>query len=312
MTYWFMRMKQGPKGEDFAKELWQQALVGVLFGTWRIEHVLDQEGKPDPNALTTEAIEKQCSQPEGIDNGRDFNDEFLRAPRAFLLDVTAGDRIVVVFDEAIHVGTVGTEYRPDPNPPRGGYEEHFKCRPLHNQKSFALADLPASYRLIVGTGRSAVQRINRYENLIRLLDDSASLEGFQRTLENTTTPEFLGLLSAEQWEVLCSEYLRHQVGLRLLLLAVGGTLKDIDIYGVDQDGCRVLAQCKNDPEPWNRQRLVEWMSKLARSPEDSLYFFCRGGVEGGSDGLGCHVVDGEDISKWLDDDPIYRQYLKML
>jgi hypothetical protein len=34
------------------------------------------------------------------------------------------------------------------------------------------------------------------------------------------------------------------------LLAVGGTLKDVDIYGVDQDNLRVLAQCKNDPEPW--------------------------------------------------------------
>jgi hypothetical protein len=28
-----MKMKQGTEGEDFAKELWQQGLVGVLFGT---------------------------------------------------------------------------------------------------------------------------------------------------------------------------------------------------------------------------------------------------------------------------------------
>lgn len=264
-TYWFMRMKQGAKGRDFAKELWQtHKLVGVMFGTWTIDHVLNDEDEPDPEKLTAEAIEKQCPQPEGIDNGRDFNDEFLRAPRTFLLDVSENDQVVVVFDEAIHIGTIGKGYKPDLNPPRGDYEEHFKCRPVRDTKSFPLADLPASYRLIVGTGRSAIQRINRYENLIRLLDDNDSAEGVKRALGDTTTQEFLGLLSAEQWEVLCCEYLRDKVGLRLLLLAVGGTLKDVDIYGVDQDNLRVLAQCKNDPEPWKRERLVEWTSKSLR------------------------------------------------
>jgi hypothetical protein len=33
MCCWFMKMKQGTEGEDFAKEPWQQGLVGVLFGS---------------------------------------------------------------------------------------------------------------------------------------------------------------------------------------------------------------------------------------------------------------------------------------
>ncbi len=38
----------------------------------------------------------------------------------------------------------------------------------------------------------------------------------------------------------------------------------------------------------------------------------RGGVEGGSEGLDCRVVDGEIISAWLDDAPEYLQHLKTL
>jgi hypothetical protein len=56
--------------------------------------------------------------------------------------------------------------------------------------------------------------------------------------------------------------------------------------------------------------LVEWTSRLARDSDDSLYFFCRGGVEGESDGLECHVVDRDDISNGLDEDPDYLQHLK--
>jgi hypothetical protein len=74
MAYWFMKMKQGAGGEDFARDLWQEDhLVGVMFGTWRIDHVLDEEGKkPDPGKLTAEVIDKKSPQAKGIDKGRDF------------------------------------------------------------------------------------------------------------------------------------------------------------------------------------------------------------------------------------------------
>ena len=55
MTYWFMKMKHGESGEDYASELWDKGLVGVMFGTWRIEHVLNEVGEPDPAKLTSEA-----------------------------------------------------------------------------------------------------------------------------------------------------------------------------------------------------------------------------------------------------------------
>ncbi len=40
MEYWFLRMRQGSKGPDFTKELWQRGLVGILWGAWTINDVL--------------------------------------------------------------------------------------------------------------------------------------------------------------------------------------------------------------------------------------------------------------------------------
>lgn len=309
MSYWFMKMKQGTRGEDFAKELWQRGLVGVLFGTWRINDVLDEEGKPDPNKLTAESIENRSPQPVGIT----FNDKFLWAPRVFLLNVSVNDRVVVVFDEAIHIGTVGEGFRDDPNGPRGPYKEYFKCRPLQDRKEpFYLADLPASYRLVSSMGRRAIQGIHAYKGLIRLIDEYSNAQEVREALVGMSTSDWLDALSDKQWEVLCDQYLRDTVGLHSLVLAVGGTLKAVDIYGVDQDGKRVLAQCKNDSEAWKRDRLMNLVAGIPRSPEDHVYCFLRGGVEGGSDGLDCQVVDGKIISAWLDDHPDYLQHLKTL
>jgi hypothetical protein len=301
-------MKQGSKGEDFAKELWNEGLVGVLFGTWSIEHVLDEGGKPDPAKLTARAIEEQCPQPKGIG----FNDRFLNAPRTFLLKVALNDGVVVTFDKALHLGTIGEGFGPDPDPPRGEYDEHFKCRPVHTQKTFPLADLPASYRLVPATGRSALQRIERYKQLTRLLDEHDDARGVKQALTHLPTREFLGMISDKQWEVLCNEYLRDKVGLRSLLLAVGGSLEDVDICGVDRDGARVLVQCKNDPKPWSREQVERWVKEVPSSPEDRLQFFIQGGVEGWDHDLGCRVVDGEEIAQWLDENQTYLRQVKIL
>ena len=41
----------------------------------------------------------------------------------------------------------------------------------------------------------------------------------------------------------------------------------------NQDGKRVLAQCKNDSEPWKRERLMKLVGGIPRSREDHLYCF---------------------------------------
>jgi hypothetical protein len=309
MAYWFMKMKQGRKGEDFAKELWHDHhLVGVMFGTWRIHDVLGEDGRPDPQELTAEAIQRKQPQPEGIT----FDDKFLWAPKVFLLKVSVGDRVVAVFDETIHIGTVDEKFYDDPNGPRGPYKEYFKCRPVKDRKSFPLAELPASYRLVGSMGRRAIQGVHAYKKLVRLLDEHGDPREVREALVRMPKGDFLDMLSDKQWEVLCDQYLRDKVGLRSLVLGVGGTLKDVDIYGVDGEGQRVLAQCKNDSNPWSTRRVKNLIAGILRNPDDHLYFCCRGGVEDDGEGLDCRVIDGGDILGWLDEDPDYFRRLKTM
>ena len=308
-SYWFMKMRQGKGGEDFARELWQEHhLVGVMFGTWRIEDVLDERGDPDSEKLTADAIESVCPQPNGIP----FDDKFLWAPKAFLLKMAVDDRVVVVFDEAVHIGTVDEGFQDDPNGPRRPYGEYFKCRPVKDQKSFPLAELPASYRLVGSMGRRAIQGITAYEKLVRLLDEHDDTEGVREALVRMPKREFLDMLSDKQWEVICDQYLRDKIGLRSLVLGVGGTLKDVDIYGLAGDGKRLLAQCKNDSKRWRTRRAKNLIAGIPRNPDDHLYFCCRGGVEDDGEGLDCRVVDGKAIEKWLDEDPVYFRRLKTM
>lgn len=314
-TYWFMRMrtKQEGKVKDFSEELWRARLVGVLYGTWGIDHVLNSSEELDDEMLSAEAIKDVCEQPKELD----FDNSFLKSAFRFLRDIKPGHRVVTATDYAIRIGTVAEGYRDDPNPleGRGKFKERFKCRPIESDSTneFRLKDLPASYRLISNTGQSSVQRIKAYKHLVELLDRSASEADVCRKLSEMPIRDFLDTLSDKQWEVLCGEYLRAKVGFRSLLLAVGGTLKGIDLCGVDQNRRRVLAQCKNSSDPWRAKDVVDWTRSTAARAEDSLYFFNRGGVDdSNAQELNCIVISGEDIAKWLDDDPKYQQDLKVL
>lgn len=308
-NYWFMRMKQGSKGENSAKELWSQRLVGVLFGTWTTEDVLGDDSKPERAKFNVEAIEARTPQPPGLHSGRGFSKKFLNGAKSFLFDMAEGDRVVVVYDQAIHIGTLTDEFKDD-LVPRGEFKETYKCRVVKDIKPpFFLSDLPTSYRLISSTGRRTVQKFNKNRELIRLLDESDSAEEVKTRRSSMNTTDFLATLSADQWEVVCNEYLRATVGLRSVLLDIGRTLPMLDIIGVDRDGRRVIAQCKNDPEPWTGSRIDNWVEELRPNSEEVVYFFNRGGVE---DIAKCHTVDGQRIAEWLEEDPDYLRSLKVM
>lgn len=308
MAYWIMKMTMGSGGKDYAKELWSQNLIGLLFGTWPISHVLDDMGIPDSSKLTASAIEEQYPQPAELG----FDDKFLRGPRRFLLQVAVDERVVVIFDDAIHIGTVGEGFLEDPEGPRGQYGEVFKCRPVYDKKCFPLADLPSSYRLLSSAARSTIQRIASYRDLVKLLDISRDAEEVRNALVGMSTKDFLDTLSDKQWEVLSEQYLRDVIGLRSLLLGVGGTLKSIDIYGVDNRGNRVLAQCKNDSKAWSVSDLEKLMNTIPSKPEDHLYFFCRGGVEDKDTVVGCTVISSQEVAGWLESNDTYAKQLKTL
>ncbi|MBV8375631.1 MAG: hypothetical protein JO279_01365 [Verrucomicrobia bacterium] len=68
-------------------------------------------------------------------------------------------------------------------------------------------------------------------------------------VEGSTEPQSVADLSPAQQEIMCSEFLRGPeaatVGLPVLqslLLPVGSTLRDLDIYGLASDAKKIAAQ----------------------------------------------------------------------
>jgi hypothetical protein len=123
MTYWFMRMRQGSKGPDFTEELWQQRLVGVLWGTWTIEDVASDNypTRLDERKLTSQNLNVSAKQ--------------LQAPRRFLFAMSPNDRVVVAYGKCLHLGVLGEGYAPDPAPSRRRDGEQFKCRPIRDDSN---------------------------------------------------------------------------------------------------------------------------------------------------------------------------------
>ena len=305
--YWFMRMKQGSKGKDFASELWRKKRVGVMFGTWTIDDVLDDGGGIDKSKLTQEWLSQYKT-----DNEPAYKRSWSDSSRRFLVDMSAGHKVAVEFEGALHIATVTNEFTGDPDPSLRNHGEHFKCRRISNPRDFPLGKLPSSYRLISSIGRGAVQRINAYRPLVEVLDRCETPEEVTEACRKMSTEKLLEVLSPKQWETICAEYLRDTEGVRPLLLAVGSTLKDIDIYGVARGGRRVLAQCKNDAKTRNARTINDWIDGLAAGREDKLYFFARGGARGSINDDRCTVVDGNDILAWLRSQEDYERYLKCL
>jgi len=86
-------------------------------------------------------------------------------------------------------------------------------------------------------------------------------------------------LHPSQLEVICYEFLRLQGVLRALLLPIGRGLMDIDIFGIDASGKRILAQVTHSTDEKVIQdkldRLKEYKSRGAKllffGPESSQF-----------------------------------------
>jgi len=88
-------------------------------------------------------------------------------------------------------------------------------------------------------------------------------------------------LSASQQEIMCSEFLREPSAyhfdlpiLRQLLLPTGGTMKDLDIVGIAQDGKRIMAQVTYSSKgsgtvDWKIERLLDYADDSSH-----LLLFC--------------------------------------
>lgn len=302
--YWFVRMRQGTGGADFAPELWSRGLVGVLYGTWRVEHVLGDDGRPDPGKVNTAHIQRVCPQPPFFQTG--WTKEF----RPFFLDLQVGDRVVISFDDCLHLGTIADGFLDDETP-RGETQEYFKCRPVSDRKRFVLNLLPSVFRLIP-TMRGTISRLSAFRPQAQLLDACADEAAVAGSWEHMGVQTFLRMLAPYQWELLCAEYLRDVEGIRPLLLKPGGCLPTVDLFGVDPKGARVVAQCKNDSTPWKASAVQKWLQDAALAPTDRVFFCCRGGVVGDLGDSRVAVLDGEAVGRWLERSPGYFGAIKRL
>lgn len=82
-------------------------------------------------------------------------------------------------------------------------------------------------------------------------------------------------LSLEQLEVLCYEYLKINRMIRHLLLPIGRTLRDIDIFGIDENERKVFAQVTFSKNPLEIKGKAERLNEFKNS--NQLYFFCPQG-----------------------------------
>lgn len=299
--YWYIRMRQGSSGQDYAEELWDNDSVGILFGSWTMEDLPDSEDSAKVVLDSDEFEEKLPPSPSKWDSWKN-------QIRSFLYDLSPGDRVVTVFGNTVHLATVGTEVFTNPEErPKG---EFFKCRAIKDKKSFPLPELPAVYRLVQNTGQRTIQRIRKFDHLIEHLDSvsSGDTSSVRKRFRDASTEEFLSYLSAKGWEVVCGEYLRNQIGYKPSVLLPGGTVASIDHAGVDGKGIPVLAQCKNDDRPRSRQEVVRWVNR-ENTDRNRLFYFARSGIEPDKPVPDCEIVGEEEISKWLDANP---EYLKSL
>jgi hypothetical protein len=304
MHFWFIRMKQGTNGPDFAQEVWAKNRIGIMYGTWRLKHISGADGRIDPMKLSAAHINEVCPQ-----RVHGFSEKWMKPIKKFFLEVQPDDRVVTVFGGSIHLGTVGPYLIDDETERLNG--EFFKCRNVHDIKRFQLTDLPSVYRLI-GNMQGTLAKIRAYLPHVELLERCADAQSVCAALQSMSVDDFLGMLGPEQWEVLCAEYLRDRIGFRFLLLQAGKTLKDVDLVGVDRTYRKVIAQCKNQSTPWAATDVKRWLASASIGANDIAVFCSRGGVSGDLARLPCAIVDGREIASWLMGSDQYFRSIKQM
>lgn len=300
--YWYIRMKHGTGGADHAPRLWSKRRVGIVYGGWLIEDVL-ANGRPDPARI---GDLPSLQRPGAVA----FQKRWVNEVRRFLCTVAEGDRVFTCVDRVILLGTITGDFCNDDEilDPEGR-GERFKCRVVKDVREFHLAGLPASYRLLSMTGRGAVQEPAAFLPLIRLLDECGTAERLRERRRQMSARELLHHLAPEEWEVLCSEYLRDVTGC-MPTLPIGRTLMGVDIVGRDRNQRRVVAQCKNNPGSLGSKGVFGWIAQAVDRIDDLAFYFARGGVKGGESIPGCTVVCGDQVADWLDANPHHLQVFR--
>jgi hypothetical protein len=121
-------------------------------------------------------------------------------------------------------------------------------------------------------GRPRMGTISPWYSVGKLIGSIVNREVIKPSLE---------LLLPPQQEVMCGEFLRTIDSTRLnlpqmtqLLLPVGGTLRDVDIWGIDENGNEVIAQVTYR-SPENCDKKIKALRKHRVSKGGKLILFCK-------------------------------------
>jgi len=134
--------------------------------------------------------------------------------------------------------------------------------------------------------------------------------GLKSLVEGIPLEECWDSLSPAEQETVCSEYLRKPdfaecPVLERLLLPVGRTLKDVDIFGYATDKKMLFAQVTYIRKEEARTKIQDL--KAYGNPNSHLVFFCDCDEIHAEDGI--LFVPWKRVENWLKNDKIYLQKL---
>jgi len=306
-------MKYGKNGEDFAKRVWGEGLIGIWFGSWDIADLYAAYGayRPKQNyEVTNSEIEKHINKllrdrklPENMAAGdvptiKTFDDK-----------LTEGTWVFTYFDGKLHFGQVA-DVNPIDEPRFNFNHEHFKAKPVKNCKCFEVAKLPDVFRLLPSAGRSTLHKVSSHEKLISILIEARDEDDVRSAIRGLPLTDWIDALGDKGWESVCTAYLILEHGFLPTGLLVGSTLADFDIVGHDLNGTSIYGQCKKTPTPHRFSRKDK--ESFACLPRDTKKFFFpyAGPEEGPLSGVS--VVSYSRIRRWLEATENGKRYKEVI
>lgn len=138
-----------------------------------------------------------------------------------------------------------------------GSYPYYKVVPLVKARYVSYLDYP-----VLMTMQPRLAAITGWPSMKRLLHS---------LVNRYPLPANVYTLDIGQLEVLCYEYLLANRLIAHLLLPIGRTLRDIDIYGIDPSGRKVAAQVTFSK---SEQTILDKSSRLSKFEDAILYMLC--------------------------------------
>lgn len=305
--FWRIRMRYIPEEvhNDYSERAWNLRQVGIWYGAWSAEdfEVAKDQSKPQ-DYLNGIPAQQQLIEKFGV-KGKVGPSEIHTIKRFFTM--SDNDWVVACFGNAIHIGRVvgkpesnsGNDDFNRPYPEADGIRELWKFVRITDTKSFPLSALPDFYRLIPQAGRGNVHQLLGNNRLsLEFLATCRNADDVVKQFDKMNVDERLDFLGPKAWESFCLGYLILEKHFVPTGLAVGGTLKDLDIVGRHKnEGHQILAQCKKNQDPIEVEE--GFLTATEGLQQRAEIFYC---AYGGCNKHPSHVevIDRDIMKQWVE------------